>query len=288
MSIGHLAVTGLSGSALVEDSGRDLRTSGVPVSGAFDRFAHEAATELVGGEGRQAALEVVGTLEVRPSVPVTVAATGGAELRIDGAAAPRWTAVGVAAGQHVSVHAAGTGYLAVAGGLQVERVLGSRSTCLMGPLGPPPIRVGDQLLLAPIATADTVGDYCRPAFRTGPVRVVPGPHLSMPDVAVTVLAASRIGVRVRPSVLVPARADLPSLGVLPGTIQVLPAGDWFVLGPDAGTMGGYPVVGVVVAADRDRWAHALPGAILDLVAIAADAAPAPALPQVVRVRHLPG
>lgn len=288
MTDAQLVVTGLSGSALVQDNGRDLRASGVPVSGAFDRFAHLAATRLVGGGAQQAALEVVGALEVRPTVPVTVAATGGADLWIDGTAAPSWTAVGVAAGQRIVMRAAGSGYLAVAGGLQVDAVLGSRSSCLMGPLGPPPVRIGDRLPLAHPATAATVGDYCRPTPAAGAVRVVPGPHLVLSDVQVTVLATSRIGVRVRPARGVAAAADLPSLGVLPGTIQVLPAGDWFVLGPDAGTMGGYPVIGVVITADLDRWAQVQPGACVDLVVVGADAAPQPAAPQVVRVRHLPG
>jgi antagonist of KipI len=76
--------------------------------------------------------------------------------------------------------------------------------------------------------------------------------------------------------------------VLPGAIQVLPMGDWIVLGPDAGTMGGYPVAGVVCTADLDRFAHLLPGDGLELVATTVEQAPRPPTPEVVRLAGLGG
>jgi allophanate hydrolase subunit 2 len=283
-----IEVTGLAGSALLQDSGRDLRSSGVPVSGAFDRFAHHAGTLLVGGCPADAAIEVAGWVEVRPSVEVTLAATGAVQLWVDGVAAPSWTSLQVRASQSVAARSPGTAYLAVAGGLLVDPVLGSRSTCLMGLLGPAPLAPGSRLPLADRPTSDTVGAYCRTGTASGPVRIVPGPHLPLTATSVTVVETSRMGVRVRPARPLRAAADLPSLGVLPGTIQVLPSGDWIVLGPDAGTMGGYPVVGVVVAADQGRWAQAAVGSTLDLVAVSPDMAPAVGEPVIVRVGQLPG
>lgn len=288
MTAGTLAVVALAGTALVQDAGRALRGVGVPDSGAFDRFAHAAATALVGGTPQQAALEVVGRIDLRPDVAVTVAATGGARLWLGGRPAPGWTAVGVAAGTPVSLSVdRGTGYLAVAGGLCVEPVLGSRSSCVLGPLGPPPVAQGDLLPVGWRGTSGTVGDWCRAEERVGPVRVVPGPHLPMPATSVVVAAVSRIGVRVRPPRPLVATAGLTSLGVLPGAIQVLPSGDWIVLGPDAGTMGGYPVAGVVIDADRDRWAQVAPGDRVDLRPVPADSAPAAAVPLIVRASGLP-
>lgn len=288
MTGGCLEVVSLAGTALLQDAGRALRTSGVPGSGAFDRYAHAAATGLVGGTRDQAALEVVGSIEVRPDVPVTLAVTGDAHLAVDGGPAPTWTAVAVPAGGHVRVTSRGCAYLAVAGGVQVHPVLGSRSTCVMGPLGPAAVGRGDRLALAAAPTSDSVGAYCRVQRRIGPVRVVPGPHLVMPPTSVDVVDTSRIGVRVRPSQRLAAAADLPSLGVLPGAVQVLPSGDWIVLGPDSGTMGGYPIVGVVIDADLDRWARVVPGDRVDLVPIAADAAPPAPEPILVHVGRLPG
>jgi len=288
MTAAWLMVAELAGSALLQDSGRDLRALGVPGSGAFDRFAHRAATRLVGGDPADAALEVVGRIEVRPLVGVALAVTGGAELWIDGVPAPVWTSVWAAAGQLVTVRSAGTAYLAVVGGILAEPVLGSRSTCLLGPLGPRPVARGDRLAVSEHPSSDSVGDSCRVPRRTGPVRFVPGPHLGLPATQVVVAEVSRIGVRVRPSRRIAATSALPSLGVLPGAIQALPSGDWIVLGPDAGTMGGYPIAGVVIDSDQDRWAQVAPGDRVPLVPIAADAAPAAPEPAIVRVGRVPG
>jgi allophanate hydrolase subunit 2 len=118
--------------------------------------------------------------------------------------------------------------------------------------------------------------------------VVPGPHLHLGDVTAVVVESSRIGVRIRPDLPVPATSSLASLAVLPGAVQVLPAGDWMVLGPDAGTMGGYPLVGVVASDDLDRWAQVLPGDPVALRVIAAHEAPPVLQPRVVRVGPLAG
>jgi allophanate hydrolase subunit 2 len=287
-----LRVVGLSGSALFQDAGRHHVNSGVPVSGAFDRQAHAAATALVGGVVEDATLEVLGTIEITVDRPVTCAVTGRATVLVDGRAAPPWTALEVPAGARVEVRAEGRGYLSVAGGFQPEPVLGSRSTCLLGPIGPPPVGIGDALPVAQLCTSATAGDFVRVPERRASVRVVPGPHLPLAAGAVQVLEVSRIGVRVTAGQLQgaasPARSDLPSFGVLPGALQVLPSGDWMVLGPDAGTMGGYPVAGVVATADLGTWAHVRVGEVVPLAVMDPGAAPDAAAPAAIRVHGLGG
>jgi allophanate hydrolase subunit 2 len=290
--MGGLLVVGLSGSALFQDAGRHHVDSGVPVSGAFDRHAHAAAVALVGGDPEQASLEIVGMIEVVPDQPVTCAVTGRAAVTVDGRPAVPWTALDVDAGARVQVHAGGRVYLGVAGGFRPTPVLGSRSTCLLGPIGPAPVGIGDRLPLAGTCTSGTVGDFVRaPGPRAG-VRVVPGPHLRVASCDVRVLDASRIGVRLTAGRLLGgvagSRSDLPSLGVLPGAVQVLPSGDWMLLGPDAGTMGGYPVAGVVASADLGAWAHVLVDDVVHLEVIDGGDAPDPDVPSVVRVRGLGG
>ena len=76
--------------------------------------------------------------------------------------------------------------------------------------------------------------------------------------------------------------------MLPGTVQVLPSGQWMVLGPDAGTMGGYPVAGVVASADVGAWAHVSVGDLVRLQVIAAEEAPDPPIPAIVHVHGLGG
>ncbi len=256
-----MRVVGLAGTALYEDSGRRHLDSGVPISGAFDRHAHVSGNRLVGGSALDTSLEIVGMIELAADVQVTCAVTGSAEVRVEGGSVASWMAFDLAAGDRIRVSAQGRGYLAVAGGFQPGAVLGSRSTCLLGPLGPPPVGLGDALPLTAAPASGTAGDYLRPPERLTAIRAIPGPHLDLRAGEVRILESSRIGVRMTPGVgvgLGETRAldhNLPSMGVLPGTIQVLPSGDWMLLGPDAGTMGGYPVVGVVCSPDLDAVAH---------------------------------
>lgn len=287
-----LRVTQLGGSALYQDSGRELLTSGVPASGAFDRHAHQAGVLLVGGTLAQASLEVLGRLELVALVPVTCAVTGVGSVSIDGVTAAPWTAMDVGAGSRIEVRAQGRAYLAVTGGFTPPAVLGSRSTCVLGSIGPAPIGVGDLLPLGPASRSGTVGDFVRPPQWRPHVRVIAGPHLLLNACTVRVVQTSRIGVRVTAGQLgsavtrEPVRADLPSLGVLPGTIQVLPSGDWVLLGPDAGTMGGYPVAGVVVSPDLGALAHLGVGVTLRLEVVSEDEAPVAPAVEVIRVRDL--
>ena len=287
-----LRVVGLSGSALFQDAGRHHVDSGVPVSGAFDRDAHAAATALVGGTIEQASLEVVGRIEVVPDLPITCAVTGRATVTVDGRPAARWTALDVPAGARVEVHAEGRAYLAWPGGSSPRRCSGRD-----------PPACSDRSDRRRWGSA-TCCPWRRPA-RRGPrgtssglrtersgVRVIPGPHLRIGTCDVRVLESSRIGVRLTAGRLEGAatqvRSDLPSLGVLPGAVQVLPSGDWMLLGPDAGTMGGYPIAGVVATADLGAWAHVRVGEVVHLEVIDAGDAPDPAAPAVVRVQGLGG
>lgn len=302
----HLRVVALAGSAIFQDLGRLHTSSGVPRSGAFDPFAHAAATMLVGGGPPDASIELVGALDVEAGVPVTCAVAGQCEVGLDGRPLPAWTAFDLPAGARLSVVTRGRAYLAVAGGFPVEPILGSRSTCVLGPVGPPPIGVGDMVPLAARSTSRTAGDFCRPPRGGSPLAVVPGPHLGLEPTVARVVAASRIGILMR----VPRRsaaqggpagaaalhgaggrgvavhAALPSLGVLPGTIQVLPSGQWVVLGPDSGTMGGYPVVAVVATADVGRLAHLVPGDEVRLMPVPADRTRTPEHPVVMRIAQL--
>ena len=119
----------------VQDLGRrGHRAAGVPLGGAMDAFALRLANLLVGNAEDAAALEftLLGPELVFAS-DTTIAVGGG-----DFGALPRWQPVRVRAGDRVKFGAARTGcrgYLAVAGGLDVPAVLGSRGTYLRAALG---------------------------------------------------------------------------------------------------------------------------------------------------------
>ena len=102
----------------------------------------------------------------------------------------------------------------------------------------------------------------------GPVRVLPvadaGPDAwsALVDGQWAVApAADRRGVALVGGPRAPgAGSTARSRPVVPGAIQALPDGRFVVLGPDGPTLGGYPLVGVVLAADRGRVWNAAPGA----------------------------
>jgi allophanate hydrolase subunit 2 len=289
--MGGLRVVALAGAALYQDDGRRHLSSGLPTSGAFDQFAHAAATSLVGGSSADASLEITGTIVLQADVPLTCAVTGSAAVEVNGRWTAPWTALDVAPGGALEIRGTGRGYLAVAGGFDPPAVLGSRSTCLMGPIGPAPVRTGDVLPLTAMCTSRTAGDFVRPPSPRSAIRVIPGPHLHLVAGSAHVEDVSRIGVRLSGGRLREAasvRVDLPSLGVLPGAVQVLPTGQWMVLGPDAGTMGGYPVAGVVASADLQRLAHLVVGDILQVEVIATDQAEDLPVPTIVHVHALGG
>ncbi|RYJ04732.1 MAG: allophanate hydrolase subunit 2 family protein, partial [Actinomycetales bacterium] len=108
----------------VQDRGRSgLAHLGVPRAGALDAPAAALANRLVGNDADAAVLEVLlGGLVLRTDTGCWVAVTGAS-----GAGRAEW----LAAGADLRVEAPSTGlrsYVAVAGGIAVEPVLGSRST----------------------------------------------------------------------------------------------------------------------------------------------------------------
>ncbi|MFF8383705.1 5-oxoprolinase subunit C family protein [Streptomyces kanasensis] len=262
----------------VQDRGRaGYAHLGVPRSGALDPHAAALANRLVGNGDGAAVLETTLTgCAVRPRCAVAVA-VGGAPcpVTVDGRPAAWGAAVRVPAGAVLDVGAAGRGlrsYVAFAGGVAAEAVLGSRSTDLLSGLGPAPLVDGAVLALG----AQPPG---RAHFEAAPWPGVPdelvlrvrwGPRADwFADGALRALtsrpyrvsaASNRIGLRVQGPPLERARAgELPSEGMVLGAVQVPPDGLPVVFLADHPTTGGYPVVAVVHEPDLAAAAQARPG-----------------------------
>ena len=127
--------------ATVQDLGRPgLQHLGIVPGGAMDPLSHRIANALVGNGPEAATLEIA---LAGPELTVTqdaLVALHGArfEAAVDGAPLPHSRPVLVRAGARLRIGRAETGcfgYLAVAGGLAVPPVLGSRSTYLSGRFG---------------------------------------------------------------------------------------------------------------------------------------------------------
>jgi biotin-dependent carboxylase-like uncharacterized protein len=275
-----VVVTGPGALTTVQDLGRrGWAHLGVPRSGALDEPALRLANRLVGNPESAAGLETTVTgVALRTEAAITLAVTGArCDVRVNGRAMGWGTAIAVGTGADVLIGAATEGlrsYVALAGGVEVDPVLGSRSTDLLSGLGPPPLRLGDRLPLGrPGRVPPDVEVVPHPPGDT--VRIRLGPRadwLSANAVetrdgsAYQVAAASnRIGLRLTGPALERAVDDeLPSEGMVLGAVQVPPSGQPVIFLHDHPTTGGYPVVAVAVEADLPVCAQARPGDRLTL------------------------
>jgi biotin-dependent carboxylase-like uncharacterized protein len=261
----------------IQDLGRrGFAHLGVPRAGALDAAAARYANRLVGNPEDAAVLETtLAGVALRVHGTTRVAVTG-APAPVTVAEGPRPFAEAFTVRDSVlTVGAAASGvrtYLAFAGGVDAPPVLGSRSTDTLAGLGPAPIAVGDRLRLGapgpPAAGVDVpVVRGCPEEVR---LRIVPGPRVDwfVDDVLDRLVAgvytvapeSNRVGVRLTGPTL-PRRhhRELPSEGLVLGAVQVPVTGLPVIFLNDHPTTGGYPVLGVVVAADLALCAQLRPG-----------------------------
>lgn len=250
------------------------RRHGVQASGALDPDSAVSTNRLVGNSDAAALLEV--TL-IGPSLRISSAALvaiAGADLSatLDGEPlAPGSARIGqlIRFGERRNGARA---YLAIAGGIQVEAVLGSASTDLragFGGFSGRALRAGDRLALGAETGAPRAGSP--PA--TGPIRILPGPHVAQfaPGALDQLCAtgwtvaseADRMGYRLDgPAIEHRATPEVPSLGLPLGAVQVPPDGRPIVMLADRPVTGGYPVIGCVASDDVGRVAQLLPGDVV--------------------------
>lgn len=298
----------------VQDLGRvGHQRDGVPASGAMDPFALRVANLLVGNDENDAALEMTMVGATVAFDEEVLVALSGADVgaSVDGVPLARWRPARIRAGAMLVTGAARDGcraYLALAGGVSVPTVLGSRSTfarATMGGLDGRALARGDVLKLrerseigcriaSGIAMSGGragvapwgVGPSIRPRYRVAPtVQLTPGAHLgALTDEARARLfgeqfrissRSDRMGYRLEGQPLALAAPLEPlSEGVAFGTVQLPPSGEPIVLMADRQTTGGYPRVGEVATVDLPIVAQLRPGDHLRFRAISVAAAQA--------------
>ena len=269
----------------VQDLGRyGYQRYGVPVSGAMDPFALRVANLLVGNPEEDAGLEVtLAGARMRFLVDTVVAVTG-ADLgpRLDDAALQMWRAVAVPEGGVLAFAQVSDGmraYLAVAGGIDVPLVLGSRSTYTRSRLGGLEGRAlasGDRLPTSWQEPRTRVeGRLLRPDHvpscgESHTLRVALGPQDdAFPAESIQAFLSStytvtptsdRIGSRLEgPPIQHKKGADIISDGIPFGAVQVTGDGMPIVLMADRGTTGGYTKIATVISVDLPGLAQAVPG-----------------------------
>jgi antagonist of KipI len=270
----HIVKPGLQ--TTIQDEGRwGLQSRGVPVAGPMDPCSYRVANALVRNDRNQAAFEIalIGPeLEFEDERLVAVA---GAEfaLSLDGVDVPPNAAFVAGAGSRLRFGARVRGsraYLAIAGGVAVMPVMGSRATHLVSRLGGlegRALTAGDRLPLG--ETQKGSGGFFAalskiyPTTFWGPharVRLLPGPqHEYFSSDALDLLQSApysigkdsdRMGFRLEGPLLRHVRgADIISDATPLGALQVPGSGQPVLLMADRQTSGGYPKVATVITAD---------------------------------------
>ncbi len=271
----------------------------------MDQLSAEIVNALVGNTAEEAVLECtyLGP-KFRTSVPAVIA-VGGApvEVKVNGATAPQWEAIELAAGDEVSFGFLQRGtryYVAVRGGIDVPLVLGSRSTYALGALGGyegRKLAAGDQVPVGDTASGEVLGAIApelRPAFPAETeIRVLLGlyDHRLTAAGLATLLestwtltpVADRTGLRYSgPEVEWKEReqpfgagsdpSNIVDAGYAVGSIQIPGGKEPIVLHRDAVSGGGYAMVATVISADMDSLARSAPGTKTRFVAVSMEEA----------------
>lgn len=269
----------------VQDLGRHGRRHlGISQCGAMDTLALQQANLLLGNLPGAAGLELsLGPVQLLFPQATWIALTGvdfGARLQT-----PEGGNAAVLSGHPLHIPAGAVlsltrpalpgarGYLAVAGGIDVSLVLGSRSTDLKAGFGGHAgraLQAGDALPVGlPASTPATERRGVRGFAPTHVLRALPGPDYERFTQAAHTdfwlqpwrisAQSNRMGLRLNGTPLtLHSPANLLSAGVLPGDVQVPGDGLPIVLGVDCQTTGGYPRIASVIEADMWQLAHLSP------------------------------
>ena len=282
----------------IQDRGRyGYQRFGMPTAGAVDAFALRAANALLGNEVGAAGIEATVLGPRLKALANTRLAITGADvaLLLDGEPFPMWRAVSVKEGSTLEFGQPREGmraYLAVAGGIDVPLVMGSRATYMKAGIGG---LAGRQLRAGDIINAFDAGanggnahlrfpDEAIPKYGSEQeVRVVLGPqHAAFTQAGIDTFLNStysvsiysdRMGYRLEGEPIEHADGpDVISDGTPLGAIQVPGNGQPIILLADRGTTGGYTKIATVISTDISRVAQAMPGHRFRFRAVSVEAA----------------
>lgn len=288
----------------IQDLGRPtFQHAAIPGGGAMDPLACRAANMLIGNQDSAAVLEAALIGPTLVFEHPTLFCLGGADLTatLDGTRVPVWHPTLASAGSTLRFAQPALGcrtYIAVAGGIDVPVVFGSRSTYLrasFGGLEGRAVRAGDLLTTGEMnalnraiaksldesggAARWSLGATLRPHYGDDVVvRVVEGAHYALlDDESHSMMAArrfkvssssDRMGYRLEgTSLRLRQPTELLSEAVTFGTVQLPPGGAPIILMADRQTTGGYPRIAEVASVDLPLVAQLKPSDALRFRAI---------------------
>ena len=292
----------------IQDLGRPgLGALGVPPGGAADAHALRLGNLLLGNDEGAAALEatLAGPTLVFEEEALVLVAGAPFAATLDGEELATWSAARMRAGGKLVLGRAASGaraYICVRGGIEVPRLLGSRSTDVatgFGGLEGRALKAGDLLSVgeAPLAPRGRRVDAAIARWN-GPrrlLRVTAGPQAEWfaPEAVAAFYArpfrasasSSRTGVRLEGEPLVAPDRSLVTEGVVAGAVQVPAAGLPIVLLVEHPSTGGYPKIANVISTDLSALAQLRPGDEVRFACVSFDEARRLLLEREARLTH---
>ncbi len=280
----------------IQDAGRyGYQQFGIPVSGALDMFAFRVANLLVGNAETAAELECTFLGPRLEVLSEGIVAVTGADMPVlvNGQVRESWQSFVVKPGDLISFRPPKTGvrsYLAVAGGINVPEVMGSRSTLAgakIGGLNGRALARGDFLPGDSSAGAHVsrfLPQEVKPRWDSKiTLRAMPGPQDDYFDEGLEIFfdtefevtsQADRMGYRLSGPVI-PLKQGMPKTIIsepsLPGAVQVPPDGQPIIKMVEL-TVGGYAKIATVITPDLDLVAQARPGDLIRFTSVNLDEA----------------
>ncbi len=265
----------------VQDLGRsDLQHLGVPASGPMDILAAKVANILVGNEDDAAVLECTYSGPVIEFSHNTTIAIAGAKTiaKLNGYDIDNYLSIAVQSGDIIDLSTIKSGmrvYLAVAGGIKTDLVLGSRATYLPMQFGKDDkkLKDGDSLPIEErsfnklIAVKDNDLKFIKKELYE--IRIVKGPQAEYFEESIKQMISSsiykmspnsnRMGVRFEGKKLITTQSDMISDGIPLGSVQITRGGQPIIMMADRQPTGGYPKIAKVIKNDIPIVAQLRPG-----------------------------
>jgi KipI family sensor histidine kinase inhibitor len=270
---GRIEVIRAGSLTTIQDLGRPgYEACGVSPGGAVDRRALRMANLAVGNDPGAAALEIC------VSGPLLKFHADAVVALIDGCGAPCHVAAGATVDFSKLTQGA-RAYLAIAGGFQVERVLGSAATDLRAGFGGHvgrALQAGDWLDFNAAGAIPAVGDWH--VGRDGrdtciELRFLAGVQQDQfteqagcrlrTEIYQLTPNSDRMGARLSGARLeLKSPREMLSQPVACGSVQVPSDGQPIILLAERQTIGGYPQIGHVISMDLPKLARAWPGTLI--------------------------
>jgi len=269
----------------IQDLGRyNYQKSGMCVAGAMDQFSLRVANILVGNSDDEACLEatILGP-KIKFEGGTMIAVTGGNLVpMINNKVIEMWSQVKVLEGDVLSFKNSKSGcrsYIAIAHGIDVPEVMGSKSTYVKGKVGGFQGRIlkaDDEIMIGSIEQNSFTGivkipiEFIPSYNKDNTLRVVMGPqddHFTRDGINTffncqyeVTNQTDRMGYRLSgPKISHKVGADIISDGIAMGAVQVQGHGAPIIMMADRQTTGGYTKIATVVTPDINIVGQLKPG-----------------------------